>query len=277
MKALIIGDFHGNFPKKFFKIIKKEKINLIVSTGDFCPFTARKIFFKYCWRQGRELHEVIGKKKTKELTKKDVKAGENVLKILNKINLPVVTVTGNLDYTKWKEAYSYKKLKNKPSWSWLEQDFFTQLIKKYKNINCIDYAYAKFNGFVFIGMPRSTFPGHVKSQEYKKQRKWLDNLFKKFKKEKIIFISHNVPYNTKLDLIHSKEAQNKAQGKHYGSKLVRRIIQKYQPILAIGGHIHESSGKSKLGKTTIINPGAAHEGKAAIIEINKKINVKFIK
>src|SRR3989344_4683343 len=276
MKLLLIGDFHGSFPRKFFKIIKKEKPEAILSLGDFCQFTARKLFFKYCWRQRRELWEIIGKKKVKEFTKKDLKSGEKVLKQLNSLPIPVFTVTGNLDYTKWKEAYNYKKLKRKASWSWLEQDFFTSLFKKYPNIKCFDYSFIQFKKFILIGMARSTFPGHVKSKEYKKQRKILETLFKRFKKEKIIFVSHNVPYNAKLDIIHSKEAQNKARGKHYGSKLVRRLIKKYQPTLAIGGHIHESSGKDKLKKTILINPGASHEGKAAIIEINKKVKIKFL-
>jgi hypothetical protein len=35
VKILAIGDFHGKFPEKLKKIIKKEKINLIVSVGDY--------------------------------------------------------------------------------------------------------------------------------------------------------------------------------------------------------------------------------------------------
>ena len=68
------------------------------------------------------------------------------------------------------------------------------------------------------------------------------------------------------------------RGKHYGSKLIKRIINRYQPVLAIGGHIHEGVGRQKLKKTLILNPGAALDGRAAIIDIdNKKIKVKFIK
>ena len=57
--------------------------------------------------------------------------------------------------------------------------------------------------------------------------------------------------------------------RHFGSKLARRIINLYQPILSFGGHIHESCGKDKIGRTTLINPGAAHEGKGAIIDIDE--------
>jgi len=43
--------------------------------------------------------------------------------------------------------------------------------------------------------------------------------------------------------------------------------------------MHEYQGKKKLGKTMMLNPGAAYDGKAAIIEIdNYKIKkIKFIK
>ncbi len=271
MKILAIGDFHGKVPKKLQKLA--EKVDLVVSIGDFCPFSLRKEFFKYSYRKDTEVWEVIGKTKVKKETKKDLKAGGRVLQQLNKINKKIITVTGNIDYGKWLDAYDAKKSK----WKWLEQDFFTPMIKKYKNIKCFDYSFVKFNDFVFIGMARSTFPGKVKSRNYKKQRKMLEKLFKKFKKEKIIFVSHNVPYNTKLDIIKAEEADKKAKGKHYGSKLVKRIIEKYQPVLSIAGHMHENQGKDKIGKTPIINTGAANEGKAAIIDINKKIEIKFIK
>ena len=34
MKLLAIGDFHGTFPKKFERIISKEKIDVVVSNGE---------------------------------------------------------------------------------------------------------------------------------------------------------------------------------------------------------------------------------------------------
>jgi len=46
MKILALGDFHGQFPKKFYKIIKKEHPDIIVSNGDYMTFSLRKIFFK---------------------------------------------------------------------------------------------------------------------------------------------------------------------------------------------------------------------------------------
>jgi Icc-related predicted phosphoesterase len=41
-----------------------------------------------------------------------------------------------------------------------------------------------------------------------------------------------------------------------GSTAVRRLIERYEPLLTIHGHIHESGGERKIGKTLCINPGS---------------------
>jgi Icc-related predicted phosphoesterase len=43
-----------------------------------------------------------------------------------------------------------------------------------------------------------------------------------------------------------------------GSKSVRDAIEKYQPMLGLHGHIHESQAMAKLGRTTCINPGSEY-------------------
>ncbi len=286
MRILAIGDFHGKFPNKFKQIIKKEKIDLIISVADYCPFSYRKLWFKHCYRSGQGLWEVIGKKKYQELVLKDIKAGEQVLKKLNNLGIPVFSVVGNLDYASINDSIDRARYERKygkiDKWAWAEQDFFKSLIKKYENIQSIVYSTGKFKDLSFIGAYAGTNPGHAKSKEYRKHKKIIDNLFNKFKKEnkqkKVIFVSHNAPYNTKLDKI-SMSAHKAVRGKHYGSKMVRRVIEKYQPVLAVCGHIHEGFGKDKIGKTVCVNTGAAYEGKAAIIELDnqKSVKVKFIK
>jgi Icc-related predicted phosphoesterase len=43
-----------------------------------------------------------------------------------------------------------------------------------------------------------------------------------------------------------------------GSTAVRAAIEKHQPILGLHGHIHESRGAIKIGKTLCINPGSEY-------------------
>jgi Icc-related predicted phosphoesterase len=43
-----------------------------------------------------------------------------------------------------------------------------------------------------------------------------------------------------------------------GSKAVRRAIERHQPLLSLHGHIHESAGVVKIGRTTSVNPGSEY-------------------
>ena len=43
-----------------------------------------------------------------------------------------------------------------------------------------------------------------------------------------------------------------------GSKSIRRAIETHQPLLGLHGHIHESQGVAKIGRTTCINPGSEY-------------------
>jgi uncharacterized protein len=43
-----------------------------------------------------------------------------------------------------------------------------------------------------------------------------------------------------------------------GSKAVRNAIETHQPLLSLHGHIHESAGVVKIGRTTSVNPGSEY-------------------
>jgi len=252
MKLLVIGDFHGKFPKKFETLIKKEKIDLVISLGDYPPFHYRKLWFKHCYGKDVELWEVIGKAKYKKLIMKDLQMAENALKKLNKLQVPVYTVLGNIDWPSADDIIdeeTFGKHDSMPNFD--RKETLAKRMKKYKNIHRFDYKILKFQDYVFIGMRGHSIPGLVKSEAFRKHRRILDKLFKKLKKEnkqrKIIFVSHNIAHNTKLDKISIKKIKNVLKGRygkrlkkkklveHYGSKMARRIINTYQPVLHLGG------------------------------------------
>ena len=90
-----------------------------------------------------------------------------------------------------------------------------------------------------------------------------------------IFNFHVPPYNTLIDqapklseeLVPSTDETIPA-----GSKAVSDIIRKYQPMLGLHGHIHESRGIVKIGRTSCLNPGSEYsEGilRGAIIMLKK--------
>ena len=62
-----------------------------------------------------------------------------------------------------------------------------------------------------------------------------------------------------------------------GSKAVRDAIDRYQPLISLHGHIHESKGAVKIGKTLSINPGSAYEEgmlMSALVNLDAKKGVK---
>src|SRR5256885_8284145 len=79
-----------------------------------------------------------------------------------------------------------------------------------------------------------------------------------------IFNLHCPPYNSGLDeapaidadlrLLHGGRALRPV-----GSTAARAAIHSYQPPLSLHGHIHESKGAVKLGKTPAINPSSDYE------------------
>ena len=61
--------------------------------------------------------------------------------------------------------------------------------------------------------------------------------------------------------------------KPVGSTAVRDAIQRYQPPLSVHGHIHESRGVAKVGRTLAMNPGSSYSDgvlQAALIDITRK-------
>ena len=77
----------------------------------------------------------------------------------------------------------------------------------------------------------------------------------------LVLIMHNPPKETECDKL--------PNGIHVGSEKLREYIQKRTPFLVVTGHIHESAGISKLGNTTVINPGSLAEGKYGWVEAEK--------
>jgi Icc-related predicted phosphoesterase len=94
-----------------------------------------------------------------------------------------------------------------------------------------------------------------------------------------IFNFHAPPYGSSLDLAPelTEDLIQAADTKiHVGSKAVAKMIEKYQPMLGLHGHIHESRGIQKWGRTVIMNPGSEYsEGiLRGVIFVLKKGKVK---
>ena len=93
-----------------------------------------------------------------------------------------------------------------------------------------------------------------------------------------IFNFHAPPYGTGLDEAPALDANMRpihggAVMKPVGSKAVRDAIDRYQPMLGVHGHIHESRGVKKMGRTLAMNPGSVYgDGvlQGAVLELDPK-------
>ena len=98
--------------------------------------------------------------------------------------------------------------------------------------------------------------------------------------ESCIFNLHCPPYNTPIDVapeldetLKPKISGSSVSMVHVGSVAVRQAIEKNQPLLGIHGHIHESRGFVKIGRTVCINPGSDYgQGilRGAVINLDEK-------
>ena len=80
-----------------------------------------------------------------------------------------------------------------------------------------------------------------------------------------IFNIHAPPIDTILDKAPMVDSDlkvvvrgNQVQMVSAGSSACRRAIEVHQPLLGIHGHIHESKGAVKIGKTLCANPGSEY-------------------
>ena len=99
---------------------------------------------------------------------------------------------------------------------------------------------------------------------------------------KAIFNLHCPPFKSGLDeapaidadlrLLHGGRALRPV-----GSTAVREAIERHQPLISLHGHIHESKGAVKIGKTLSINPGSSYEEgmlMGAIVQLDAKKGIK---
>lgn len=299
VKFLIIGDLHGAIPKMHFK-----DFDAIIAPGDFCSDKNIRPLYKEFFRllkSDKELKwwefisDKCGKKKYGQYIKESLERGRQVLIHLNSFNKPVFIVPGNWDQSKnetkikdpEKDYYSHER--------WFLDLFLTgstnNILKKgLKNIRDCHYQVHKFKGISIFGYGNSSGKEKITENKLKDKHKInvLDNICSKIfakidmtyanhdRNQPTIFLSHNIPYNTKLDVVNNKKSH--LHNKHFGSLASRYFCMKYSPLVCIGGHIHEHFGKCKLGKTTVINAG--YGGKVnTLLEIeNSRIkSIKFYK
>jgi uncharacterized protein len=98
--------------------------------------------------------------------------------------------------------------------------------------------------------------------------------------ERAIFNLHVPPKDTPIDqaILLDDELRPRMQSGSpmvggVGSSAVREAIERHQPMLGLHGHIHESRGEVKIGRTVSVNPGSEYgEGvlRGVIVTLSEK-------
>ena len=76
----------------------------------------------------------------------------------------------------------------------------------------------------------------------------LELLAAKSDPEKTIYVVHTPPFATTLDRLQGGITP-------IGSRALRAFIERRRPPLTLHGHVHESPGVERLGRTVCVNPG----------------------
>ncbi|MCS7095898.1 MAG: metallophosphoesterase [Nitrososphaerota archaeon] len=106
----------------------------------------------------------------------------------------------------------------------------------------------------------------AREEEDEKLEERLEKYISQLKNpETAIFNFHAPPYQSMIDEAPLLDKDLNPVIQHgrvvmvpVGSKAVKKMIEKYQPFLGLHGHIHESPGCMKIGKTYCVNPGSEY-------------------
>ncbi len=293
MRLLVLGDFQGVFSGKLKRRLQREEFDLIVGVGDYGgirdwrPWVMKNLEESSKGNDYLTAEEYFGKRRLKELVKKDEENTKKVLIGINDLGKEVIFVFGNGDDS-W---YKYPFIPNSPK----IKKKFARFLSKLKNFNDITYGKRRFLGINFIG-----FGGYMDIDAYFDKKVFLEagnkerfmvrmsrrikskinflNRLKKIRGEKI-FVFHYPPKGF-FDIIKDKK-DNPMNGKSSGIGFFTEAIKKYNPKIVLCGHMHEYQGAKKIHGSLIVNPGDAEKGRYAIVDISedgkRRARVKFIK
>lgn len=192
-------------PKNLSKIVKENKIELIISIG--------------------ELFKIFRSKNPN--SKFDFSSGEKTLEKICSFNLPVIIFKGNM----------FDHEEGRPYW----RNFLKVYKKKYPKLIYKKTGKFKIKGktlilFDMIYEGHSHRRGKNKSVQLENKKR-LKHLLKLLKENPgAPLLSHAPPY---------KILDKTASGKYVGSKILLEAIKKAKPKLVLCGHIHEAKGKRR--------------------------------
>lgn len=270
MKFLVVGDLHGQSPR-----VVDESFDAVIVPGDVCgdagikPLMMQAVEARTRGEDVVDWWDLVSREEASKLVDESIEAGRAVLKRLDSLGVPVFIVPGNWDWTGHEDV----------SWELMSENLFeSRVIAGFENVvNCED-AVVEFEGVSLVGYGRVNGPelvevrgyADVSEEELFESREHFEELVEFFSflfeeaSNPVVFLAHNVPYGTSLDVINNVDSA--VDGMHYGSNVVRELVERFEPLITIGGHIHEHYGTDEVGDSVCLNAGFGSD-KATIVEI----------
>lgn len=186
-----------------------------------------------------ELEKAAGVILTGDLTTLGgVAAARTVIEAFHAVNPVILAQIGNMDRAEVND--------------WLEASG----INLHRNVRELSPEVA------LLGVGGSTFSPFGTPSEFPEARfsEWLEELARRAAPyREMVLVAHNPPYNTVCDRTDG--------GLHVGSTAIRDFIEEYQPAACLCGHIHESAGIQRVGRTLVVNPGSFSTGGYALFSL----------
>ncbi|MFX1515439.1 MAG: metallophosphoesterase [Promethearchaeota archaeon] len=240
IKLIAISDLHQGNPvslPKNVKVLPQEKLirNLIQRKPDGILIAGD--LQDYMWNYGVESNQIT---QIKGHIKND-----SVLKALNNGSVPVFFVWGNTDVMDFEKDFSYQETPvTDEIREWFGEEFPNfhnchDKVNYIKNIPILGYSDAN----------KTTDDHSGKCWDETAIQEDFENLIQDLsqdERQRLIFMTHCAPRGV-LDF-------SSLGSCHIGSYYLRELIETYQPILSIFGHVHYCGGYSEfIGKTQCIN------------------------
>ncbi|MFW5990960.1 MAG: metallophosphoesterase family protein [Candidatus Nanoarchaeia archaeon] len=257
MEILFCADVHGN-EMHYFKILERARnFDVLVFGGDLCPKNLdmqkqREFLENYLIPRLNEL-----KQKKQELKiflmlgNDDFAYNYEVLKEHEKA-YQVLDKTTELGHGFYIRGYPFVPITPFRLKDWEKWDMNEKRIDKSMQLQGIKTWNGRYEGKVFTDADNDSIEND------------MSGLFES--PQNTIYVFHAPPFKTKLDIVYSKE--------HVGSRALRNAIEKYQPLLTLHGHIHETVDMSgeyldRIGDTICASAGNHHTyPNPAVLEIS---------
>jgi uncharacterized protein len=148
-----------------------------------------------------------------------------------------------------------------------DEEFIGDLLSQARSIDNCDQQILDWAGFQVLSLGYSNptpwnSPREMNEEDLAGE---ISRLSEKLDLSKpVIFNLHPPPHNTGLDDAPelnpdlSLAGGANARMTPVGSRAVRSAIEQYQPLLSLHGHIHESRGRARIGRSVAINPGSEY-------------------